>query len=551
MDQQENTNLTKIIREQLKNECLYLCFGGGVGSFGRNFSIFYFNGSILWIDIGCGFPSYNLPGLRRTIPSHELLEAFRPDAIILTHAHEDHIGALPYVYPLIPENTPIYSSSFTHAIIRKKLRDHKINPEYFSLKSLNENSEFQVKDFTLRNFFINHSIPQSFSLGILLKKKELKLYYTSDFKSAGNETRYREKDISDFGPINYLLCDSTGTLNAGHSVGEQVIAENLEKVIQSWPGRIFVTTFASQIDRIIAIQSLAKKYNRILGIKGQSIITHLEAAYEAGIVQEPFWQNRRPEADTKNALWLISGCQADDGSSLQRFADDKLSPLKPQPGDLLIYSASVIPSNVEMVNIVLNKIARAGTKIIGLSEDDPKVHASGHARSDDLSKLINQLNPQSVIPIHGDHLHFIRFHEIINQGQKRKLHILDDNCIYYVGKDVSETMRLPFIPQMIEDGEIHTEYSLYAHRVNISNSGICNLVIQNETKRLEQIQYIGTSSQDWLNECMPELTDKIQKLLFSMYESGNTVRDRKVKQKIAKINASVLKKNPYVNIIWI
>jgi ribonuclease J len=551
LDQPDDNNLTRIIRGNLADNKLHVCFGGGVGAFGRNFTVFSYNGATIWIDAGCGFPAHNLPGLLRTIPPKELLEAFVPDAIVFTHAHEDHIGALPYIYCHLNENTPIYASDFTLAVIKKRLRDCKIDLNYFQFIPLKKNSYFKVQGFKIHNFFVHHSIPQSFSVGVSIAEINQKFFFSSDFKLEGIEKNFSEKEIRDFGPVDYLFCDSTGILNAGKSTDEKLVIENLEKIIQGWSGRVFITTFASQIERLVEINRIAKKYSRHLGIRGQSIITHLEAAFEAGIIKETFWNARRPDPEQKNVVWLISGCQADTGSSFQRFSEEKLMPIKPEKGDLLIYSASVIPSNTEMVFEVLNKLSRIGVKIIGLAEYDTKVHTSGHARVEDLKRFISWLRPKKLIPVHGDYIHFMKFHEILGENHEIDVKILEDNCIYSLENKVEEVMRIPAIPQMIEEKEIHTEYSLYSYRLNLSVSGVCNLIIREDVKKLEQLQYIGTCSQEWLKKCMPELNKQIAAILLKLLGTNGNTRDRKLKQKISKINLSVIGKNPYVNIIWI
>lgn len=551
LDQPENINFTNIIKNSLLKDNLYICFGGGVGAFGRNFSIFQFNNCIIWIDIGCGFPSHNLPGLQRSIPAKELMDAFQPDAVILTHGHEDHIGAIPYIYKHIPQGTPLYSSNFTTSLIRKKLIDCKINPDYFKFVHIEKNTRFQVKEFIFNTFFVPHSIPEAFSVGITIQKTGYKIFFTSDFKTDGSEGNYSEVEIKNFGPVDALFCDSTGALNSGSSSNEAMVKKNLEHIIKNWKGRILFTTFASQIERLYSLSQIAKSYGRKIGIRGQSILTHLDSANEAKILKETFWYSRKPEPDDPDSLWIISGCQADKGSSFFRFSEGRLSGLTPKKDDLLIYSASVIPSNTEFVMEAINNIARKGVKIIGLAEYDPKVHTSGHARSEDLKKIILSLKPSKIIPVHGDHLHFQGFSQLLVNHPEIKIEPLEDHCIYNLGDNTTEVMRVPAIPQLIEEKEVHTEYSLYSYRLNFSVSGICNVLIDENTKNISQLQYIGTSSQDWLKQCMPELTEKIQRLVNKHYSDNENNRNRKLKQKIAKINTNILGKNPYVNIIWL
>lgn len=549
MDPQENIKPDHSnLHTRLNPEKTYFLFGGGVGRFGQNFTIFHHNGATLWVDTGAGFPAYDQPGLQRTIPSYEIVKKFPPSVIVLTHAHEDHIGSFAFLYDFIPVNTPVYASPFTLSLLKTRLKELDLDFNRFSFRIVNQNAMFQEGPFRLSSFFMPHSIPQTFSIGIETQKGE-KIYFSSDFKIHGTEKRHSPKDIKKYGPVDYLFCDSTGSLSSGSAPDETEVVKGLEKTIRNWPGRIFITTFSSQIERIRYIYEIAERTGRPVGIRGRSIRVHLQAAFESEEFPKPSMRLNNPSPQNAKAIWIVAGCQADEGSSFRRLAENELAKLHCSSKDLLIYSGSIIPSNTEYVFEALNNIAARGTPIVGIADEHPVVHTSGHARKDDLRKLIDWVKPGMVIPVHGDPIHFQGVAELVSKSTPVK--ILKEACLYELSSEIPRVTSFDALPGLVEPGELHFETSLYRHRKSLSISGICNVVIQEEGWQLIRIQYVGTGTSEFIEKHIPALTTRIKDVLKARATSQSINVNKKLQQKIAKINLDLLQKNPFINLIWI
>ncbi len=550
----ESEKTPEEVRQELKDDKLYALFGGGVGSFGRNFSIFTYRGQTVWIDIGCGFPNQNYPGLSRTIPSFEVMKNFPPNVVILTHAHEDHIGAVPYAVEFIPPETPVFASPFTIALVKKKLRETGIRENSLNLIPVEQNGVFHHDTFELGAYFVPHSIPQTFAVGMNIYASENKLhkkiFFTSDYKLHGEEKNFASEDIQKFGPADYLFTDSTGALMAGTSIDETEVRQNLEKVISSWEGRIIVTTFSSQIARIKSIYEIAQKLNRPIGIRGHSIRVHLQAAHETGEFPVPAWKIASPDPEHPKAIWLVAGCQAEEGSSFQRFSSSGLGKMSPHKGDLVIYSGSVIPGNTEQVLGALNHLALQGIAIYGMESGQLPVHTSGHARQDELARMVEWVRPSVVAPVHGDPMHFQAFTSFLGKFPDLTFSMISDRFVYELAKQPKPVLPIDTDPVFIDANEIHHEKKLYCHRRNLATSGICNIIVAEGDGRVELLQYVGTCSDDFLAEKMPLLETDIQKIFNRVYEKGKA-KENKVKQKISKVNLKHLEKAPFVNLIYI
>jgi len=535
----------------------YLLFGGGVGKFGQNFSIFRHNNTTLWVDIGAGFPDYRQPGMDRTIPSIQLVKDFPPDAIVLTHGHEDHIGALPYIIDLLKPKTPVYASPFTHSLLSAKFRDVGIDSGLISSIAVEKNQEMDIGDFKVSSFFIPHSIPQTFSIGIIPQNskdnKKIKMFYTSDFRLNGKEARFSKTDIENFGPVDYLFCDSTGSLSKGKSFSEDDVAKNLESIINDWSGRIFITTFSSQVERIRSIFDVAQKTMRPIGIRGRSIRVHLQAAFESGEFPTQPSQINNPSPVNKKAIWLIAGCQGDIGSSFRRLSEGELAKFHLTSSDLLIYSGSIIPGNSDLVYEALNNISNLGTNIVGISDEHIGVHTSGHARINDIKELIEWLKPKNVTPIHGDAVHFQGIEEIVKNnfsGADTKAIRMSANNIFEITDRVNIGSPIYYEATFVETKELHNDITLYTHRRVMAKAGICTVVINRSTNQLISLQYIGTTTAGYMAKNIKPLEQKI-KAVINLRNQDSKNAEKKLKQKISRINIDELGKNPFVNVVWV
>jgi len=548
------------IKKQFNQSKIHFAFGGGIGSFGRNFTLFYLNNTTIWIDFGAGFSNNQTPGLSKTLPNTELAKEFPPDAIFFTHAHEDHIGGLPFIYKSLKEKTKIYGSKFTINSIRYRLDDlglekrSSIDNSKFEFIVIDENETFEINDFLVSIFFVNHSIPQSFSVGLQSKITKEKLFFTGDFKTLGTEPRFSQKAIQDYGSIDYLFIDSTGSLSTGYSENENEILENLKELIKNHQGRVLVTTFSSQIIRLRNLFKIAEKLKRSIGIQGYSLKANLNIAYESEEFDHFILNHKNPSKNDKKSIWIISGCQADQHSAFYRLAKSELQGFTLREDDLLLYSASIIPGNEADVFWALNKISQRGVKIVGINQSYKKIHTSGHGKQQDIIDLIKWLDPKNIIPVHGDYIHFNALQNLLELKNRNIHKHLEKNIIFEINSDTKEKIttiqEVENLESYIENNEIHHENTIYKLRQISAQEGVCSIVVHREKKLLLALNYIAVSTYEIIDANEEALKADIQSIVSTIDSEDDHVPYRYIK-KINKINSLYLKKNPLVQVIWL
>lgn len=532
---------------EMASSDVHAAFGGGVGAFGSNFAVFHYNGFTIWVDSGAGFSNLSTPGLNKLLPDQKLLCSFKPDAIILTHAHEDHIGAIPYLLKIIPERTPVYASPFTIAAVRLKLEDISADPEHFEYHSINHNQTKKIGPAEASFFFMPHSIPQVFSVGLNYRKAKKKIYFTSDFKTQGTEERFNPEDIKKFGPVDYLFIDSTGAMQKGLAPSEETIVENFRNVLSSHNGRVIITTFSSHIERIRTLFKLADESGRAVSLQGYSIKNNLKAAFNSAEFDTPAHQLSGASPRNRRAMWLVAGCQAEEGSSFYRLVNDQLAKLKLKEDDLLIYSGSIIPGNEEPVFNALNTAAEKGVIIRGLPGDEQSFHVTGHGRREDIRQLISWVKPRVVVPVHGDPLHFRAFETLAAEAEA-SLDYARNGGIYALLKSLMQVSDENYSPIYVEYGEMHQDPALYSRRRKLSENGICNVTI-NGSFELLNLNYVGVASDGLIDKKIGELTKGVQSILNSSRDSGSSKIEKKIQEKISQLNLNILKKAPFINLV--
>lgn len=389
---------------------------GGLGEIGKNMTAYEFGSDIIVVDCGMGFPDEDMYGIDIVLPDVSYLKsnADRIRGLILTHGHEDHIGAVPYV--LRDLDIPIYTTPLTAALVELKLEEHDLlyNTQIFTKKT---GSVFRLGCFTIEFIHVNHSIPDAVALAISTPIGTV--IHTGDFKIDVTPISGGMMDLARLGQLGNegvlaLLSDSTNVEKAGHSDSERKVGESFNKLFMGCNKRIIITTFASNVHRLQQIINVAAKYKRKVAITGRSMENVLRVSTVLGYMDIP--ENVMVDLEhinklPKNQAVIIStGSQGESMSALYRMAFSSHKQVQIDAGDRVIISASAIPGNENMISRVVDELFHKGAEVIYDRHTD--LHVSGHASQEEQKMLLALTKPKYFIPVHGEYRMLVKHAEI-------------------------------------------------------------------------------------------------------------------------------------------
>lgn len=384
---------------------------GGLGEVGKNMMVIEYGRNILVIDAGVMFPENDMLGVDFIIPDYGYLmdKTDLVRAIILTHGHEDHTGALPYL--LRDVNAPIYTTRLTRGLIEVKLRQHGLLDQA-TIHTIEAGEQANLGPFKVEFFHVCHSIPDGVGLGITTPLGLV--VHSGDFKFDHTPVDGWPTDFAKLAEfagrgVLALLADSTNAERPGWTPSERTVEAAFEQVFREAPGRIIVATFASLISRIQQVLNVAQRYNRKVAIAGRTMVEYVNIAKKLGYLNVPTdllvpLSSVNNFAPSKIAI-MATGTQGEPSAVLGRLATDRHRHLQVQHGDTVIMSAHPIPGNEELVHRIINRLLQRGAHV--LYDAIAPVHVSGHASSEEQKLLLNTVRPEYFIPIHGElrHLH--------------------------------------------------------------------------------------------------------------------------------------------------
>ncbi len=434
--QLEDENLEKTdtlkVKQRKSNNNLKVMFLGGVGEIGKNMMVLEYANDIVVLDCGATFPSDDMPGIDLVIPDITYLKANKDKVrgIVLTHGHEDHIGAIPYV--LADINVPIYGSRLALGLVENKLKEFsKIKAKMISVKP---KQIIKLGCFQIEFIHVNHSIPGSLAFAITTPVGVM--VHTGDFKIDFESIDGQPTDLGRFAELGrkgvlLLTCESTNVEKEGYSMSEKKVAQNLDTIFSKYSDkRLLVASFASNVLRLQQILDLAEKHKRRVVFTGRSMLNVAETAYKIGELK--FNKNNILDIDKignypDNELLIVStGSQGEPMSALTRMASNDFPKIKLGTNDVIIMSASPIPGNERNVNNVMNNLYKLGCEIVyhALAE----IHASGHAYKQELKIIHNLVKPKYFLPVHGEFRHQ-KFHKdlAMNLGMNERNIIICEN----------------------------------------------------------------------------------------------------------------------------
>jgi ribonuclease J len=389
---------------------------GGLGEVGRNMTVFEYDGRLLIIDCGVLFPEPDQPGVDLILPDFDYIRGRldKVDAIVLTHAHEDHIGAVPYLLRERPD-IPLIGSTLTLAFIEAKLVEHRIKPYSLQVK---EGQKERLGAFELEFFAVNHSIPDA--LAVAIRTPAGLVLHTGDFKMDQLPLDGRLTDLGGFARlgaegIDLLMADSTNAEVPGFITSEREITPVLRRVFEAANRRVIVACFASHVHRVQQVLDVAMANNRKVAFVGRSMVRNMGVARDLGYLRVPaelIVDAREIDQLPPESVCMVStGSQGEPLSALSRMANGD-HPVRIEPGDTVVLASSLIPGNETSVFRVVNALTHLGAKVVHKS--NALVHVSGHASAGELLYVQNLTRPSNFMPIHGEWRH-LQAHAAIAQ----------------------------------------------------------------------------------------------------------------------------------------
>ena len=445
-DFQTKRNYTKPADYSVK-----ITFLGGLNEIGKNMTLFECNNDMFLLDCGMAFPDGEMLGVDMVIPDFTYIERNREKikGIVLTHGHEDHIGALPYLMRKV--NFPIYGTPLTLGLVESKLKEHALQSKA-KLNNVKPGQRIKLGCMSIEFIHVNHSIPDS--VGIAIHTPAGTIVHTGDFKIDCTPTTDGMIDLARFAELGNhgvlaLMADSTNAERPGYTMTEQKVRQTFDHLFkEAEKSRIIIATFASNIGRIQQILDCAKKYGRKVAFSGRSMVNNMNIAMELGYIKADDGLvidiDLLERYSNEEIVLVTTGSQGEPMSALSRMASSEHRKVEVGPGDFIIISANPIPGNEKMVSKIVNDLMKHGCKVV--YESMYEVHVSGHACQEELKLIQGLTKPKYFIPVHGEQKHLVKHAELaVSMGIPRKnIFIGDIGNVVELNKE--RIRQLPSIP---------------------------------------------------------------------------------------------------------
>lgn len=460
---------------------------GGLGEIGGNITVFETNTSAIIVDVGMSFPNESMLGVDILIPDFDYIRKIKDKikAVIITHAHEDHIGAMPYFYKEF--DYPIYATPLCLGMISNKFEEHGLKAKRALFRPVEKRKVYKIGDFDVEWIHITHSIIDASALAI--KTEAGTIIHTGDFKidhtpidgyptDLGRLAEYGEKGVL------LLMSDSTNSHREGITKSEKTVGKTFDEIFSKSKGRVIMSTFSSNVHRIYQAIEHGLKHNRKICVIGRSMERNLFTAMQLGYIdlsKEIFIDaNEVGKYPDNEVLIVTTGSQGETMSALYRMATDEHKYIKIKPSDQIIISAKAIPGNEASVSNILNYLLKSGAKVA--YQDFSEIHVSGHAAQEEQKLMLRLTKPKFFLPVHGEYNHIEKHSKTaIDCGvDPRNIYLMSDGDQVEVASGYIKRVKTVKTGKIFVDNQINKEISddMVKHRQNLADAGVVMVIAQ-------------------------------------------------------------------------
>lgn len=460
---------------------------GGLGEIGGNITVFETNTSAIIVDVGMSFPNESMLGVDILIPDFDYIRKIKDKikAVIITHAHEDHIGAMPYFYKEF--DYPIYATPLCLGMISNKFEEHGLKAKRALFRPVEKRKVYKIGDFDVEWIHITHSIIDASALAI--KTEAGTIIHTGDFKidhtpidgyptDLGRLAEYGEKGVL------LLMSDSTNSHREGITKSEKTVGKTFDEIFSKSKGRVIMSTFSSNVHRIYQAIEHGLKHNRKICVIGRSMERNLFTAMELGYIdlsKEIFIDaNEVGKYPDNEVLIVTTGSQGETMSALYRMATDEHKYIKIKPSDQIIISAKAIPGNEASVSNILNYLLKSGASVA--YQDFSEIHVSGHAAQEEQKLMLRLTKPKFFLPVHGEYNHIEKHSKTaIECGvDERNIYLMSDGDQVEVTSGYIKRVKTVKTGKIFVDNQINKEISddMVKHRQNLADAGVVMVIAQ-------------------------------------------------------------------------
>lgn len=550
------------MRNIFKKDEFYFVPLGGSEEFGVNFNLYVNNDEFLLIDCGIGFADERYPGIDLLLPDPKFVEANKDKikGLIITHAHEDHIGAVAYLWDRL--ECPVYTSKFTAAVLRRKLDQAGVDD--VPIHVIEPKKTFSIGSFKIEAIHVAHSVPEAMSLkittdlGSVLHSGDWNLDPNPVIGAQSDEKRFKE--IGKEGVLAYIG-DSTNANVAGFSGSEDDVAKGLAKVFKKQKGRIAITIFSSNIGRVVSIARAAQETGRSVILVGRSLYRMVGAARECGylndipdFLEEDDLEHLAPE----NTVMIVTGSQGEHRAALAKIARGEHRYAKFSAGDTVIFSSRAIPGNERRINTVKNNLSAAKVNVITPSSSENKIHVSGHPCRDEIQAMLQWLRPDCVIAVHGERYMLDAHAALAKECQVNQSIVPNNGSVIRLAPgqievvDHVETGLLAVDQRRI----IPSDHQTITARRKLQYSGTvhASLVLDHDLNILGKIKLdnVGLTAQDGAEEALhDDLVEKVNDILDEIPEDQDLDEDdiaEAIRIKLRRYVSDILGIRPKVSV---